>query len=302
MDAADEMGDSVDAAGVYGLGSAVTGSNYGVFGVSNSTAGLGVYGWGYATSGNNVGVYGKSESSSGWGVYGWANASSGYTTGVQGVSDSTNGLGVYGYASATNGTTFGVWGSVASTDGFAGYFDGYVQIDGDTYIGGTLSKAAGSFKIDHPLDPDGKYLYHSFVESPDMKNIYDGVVTLDDNGAARVELPDWFEALNKDFRYQLTPIGAAMPDLHIAQEIQDNAFRIAGGEPGMKVAWQVTGIRHDPYAEDNRIPVEEAKTGDEAGTYLYPEGYGQPESAGLDSAMDGRLLVPDTGSAQSHIH
>ncbi|HZS45939.1 MAG TPA: hypothetical protein VFC63_12620, partial [Blastocatellia bacterium] len=59
---------------------------------------------------------------------------------------------------------------------------------------GTLSKAAGSFKIDHPLEPDKKYLYHSFVESPDMKNIYDGVVVLDRRGQAVVTLPDWFEA------------------------------------------------------------------------------------------------------------
>ena len=51
---------------------------------------------------------------------------------------------------------------------------------GNVDVIGTLSKGGGSFKIDHPLDPANKYLYHSFVESPDMKNMYDGNVTTDD--------------------------------------------------------------------------------------------------------------------------
>jgi hypothetical protein len=156
-----------------------------------------------------------------------------------------------------------------STTGWAGFFQG------DVTIWGTLSKNAGAFKIDHPLDPDNKYLYHSFVESPDMKNIYDGMVTLDERGRAVVKLPDWFGALNRDFRYQLTCVGGFAP-VYIAEEIADNRFTIAGGTPGLKVSWQVTGIRQDPYAEQHRIPVEEDKPLEERGTYLYPEGYGLP--------------------------
>src|SRR6202023_673525 len=86
---------------------------------------------------------------------------------------------------------------------YAGYFAGNANVTGNLSVGGTLSKAAGSFKIDHPLDPENKYLYHSFVESPDMMNIYNGNVVLDANGQAIVQMPDWFEALNQDFRYQL---------------------------------------------------------------------------------------------------
>jgi hypothetical protein len=115
-----------------------------------------------------------------------------------------------------------------------------------------------------------------------MKNIYDGVVTLDENGTAWVELPAWFEALNRDFRYLLTPLGGAMPNLHIAQRIQNNRFQIAGGTPGMEVSWQVTGIRQDPYAEAHRIPVEQEKPPEEQGLYLYPELYGQPANLGVD--------------------
>jgi hypothetical protein len=146
------------------------------------------------------------------------------------------------------------------------------------YVSGTVYRAAVASKIDHPLDPTERYLYHASVESPDMKNIYDGVAVLDASGEAWVELPEWFEALNRDFRYQLTPIGIAGPNLYIAAEIQNNRFKIAGGERGMKVSWQVTGIRKDAWAEAHRIPVEEDKPSDEQGTYLHPEVHGQPET------------------------
>jgi len=182
--------------------------------------------------------------------------------------------------------------------GGTGYFDGevtinnnakiigFLQVDtepgfststfgGDVSIDGSLTKGSGSFKIDHPLDPANKYLYHSFVESPDMMNIYNGNVVLDNNGEAETELPEWFEALNKDFRYQLTCIGGFAP-VYIAQEIRHNRFKIAGGKSGLKVSWQVTGIRRDPYAEKHRIPVEQEKPDFERGYYLHPDVYAQP--------------------------
>jgi hypothetical protein len=144
-----------------------------------------------------------------------------------------------------------------------------------------LSKGGGSFKIDHPLDPENKYLYHSFVESPDMLDLYNGEASLDANGEAWVELPYWFDALNRDFRYQLTPIGGPMPDLHVAAKISGNRFKIAGGKPGMEVSWMVTGIRQDPFANAHRVPVEEEKDATEKGHYLYPEVYGRPREEGI---------------------
>jgi len=146
------------------------------------------------------------------------------------------------------------------------------------YLGS--ASTTGSFRIDHPLDPEGKYLVHSFVESPDMMNVYNGNASLDADGQAWVELPEWFETLNRDFRYQLTCIGGFAP-VYVAEEIVGNRFRIAGGEPSMTVSWQVTGVRQDPYAEKNRIPVEVDKVGDERGKYLHPEVYGQPETMGV---------------------
>jgi hypothetical protein len=171
----------------------------------------------------------------------------------------------------------------SSGSGYAGLFAGNV------HVGGTLTKLAGDFLIDHPLDPDNKYLRHSFVESPEMKNIYDGVAQLDDAGEAWVELPPWFQALNQDFRYQLTPIGRAMPNVYVAQEVQGNRFQIAGGAPAGKVSWQVTGVRHDAYATAHPLIVEQPKARDERGCYLFPEGFGLGDKR--------RILAPGSMSA-----
>ncbi len=209
-----------------------------------------------------VAIYGKSVPVNGYGV--GAILEGGF-------------YGLVAYATGTSGlTSYAIYGnsSGASTN-WAGYFSGNVNVTG------SLSKGAGSFKIDHPLDPENKYLYHSFVESPDMKNIYDGTSTTDINGYATVSLPKWFETLNQDFRYQLTVIGEFAQAI-IAQEIKDNQFVIRTDKPNVKVSWQVTGIRHDNYANKNRIPVEEYKKGNDIGKYLYPDAYGLPENMGID--------------------
>ncbi len=145
----------------------------------------------------------------------------------------------------------------------------FIDLGGTVHVVGNLTKGGGSFQIDHPLDPDNKYLSHSFVESPDMMNIYNGNITTDARGNATVLLPDWFEALNRDFRYQLTVIGEFAQAI-IAREVRHNRFTIRTNRPHVKVSWQVTGIRHDAYANAHRIQVEEDK-GEKRGTYLHPE-------------------------------
>ena len=92
---------------------------------------------------------------------------------------------------------------------------------------------------------------------------------------------DYFESINRDFTYHLTPIGAPSPTLYIATEIEGNRFRVAGGSPGLKVSWMVTGVRNDPYARLYGKPVEQAKPVEHIGTYLHPELYGQPPKSGL---------------------
>ncbi len=191
----------------------------------------------------------------------------------------------YGIASTIEGgmssITYAIRGNVENhaPQNYAGYFDG------DTHVVGTLSKSAGSFKIDHPLDPEGKYLSHSFVESPDMMNIYNGNVVLDADGEAWVEMPEWFEALNRDFRYQLTCIGGFAP-VYVAEKVDGNRFKIAGGQAGLEVSWQLTGVRQDEYAKAHPIVVEEAKEDYNQGFYLHPELYGASRDRAVNQIQD----------------
>ncbi len=165
-------------------------------------------------------------------------------------------------------------GGLATTMSIDSY--GNVTIEGSLYVGGELEKGSGTFIIDDPIDPANKMLSHSFVESPDMMNIYNGSVTLDDKGEAVVEMPDWFDALNRSFQYQLTAIGSPASGLFIAEKMNGNHFKIAGGAKGQEISWQVTGIRHDAWANAHRTPVEQLKTPEQQGKYLHPEAFGEP--------------------------
>jgi hypothetical protein len=148
----------------------------------------------------------------------------------------------------------------------------------EAFNGGiTVFNGLKLFKIDHPLDPENTYLLHTCVESSEMKNVYDGVARLNEDGSVWVELPQWFEALNGDFRYQLTAVGGPAPGLHVAEELSENRFKIAGGQEGMKVCWQVTGSRKDPAAAAHRFEVEQEKDEEERGRYLEPSLYDAPE-------------------------
>lgn len=273
------FGSSVTNTGIHGQSNGGTG----VFGSSAAGARAGVHalnsGGGIALlaeSPNGTGVIAVSSNDLGAGVAG--HNLSGGPNGIGVTGQSATGLGVFGASNAG----VGVLGQ--SSFGLAGNFQG------DVSVSGNLSKASGSFKIDHPLDPANKYLSHSFVESPDMMNIYNGNIALDQNGEAVVKLPEWFQALNKDFRYSLTAIGAPAPNLYIAEEVADNSFKIAGGAAGMRVSWQVTGIRQDPYANKRRIIVEEEKPELERNHYLHPDLYNQPEEKSVDWARNPRLM------------
>ncbi|MCC7298809.1 MAG: hypothetical protein IT244_10795 [Bacteroidia bacterium] len=192
----------------------------------------------------------------------------------------TNNNGIYAKSIISNGAAVFADNNASNTVGYAGYFSGRMHVNG------TLSKSSGSFKIDHPLDPENKFLYHSFVESPDMMNIYNGNVVLDANGQATITMPDWFQALNMEFRYQLSCIGGYAP-VYISKKVEGNQFSIAGGSPGLEVSWQVTGVRHDNYADQNRIQVEVEKTEFEKGYYMTPEAFGQPKEKGIGYKMSG---------------
>jgi hypothetical protein len=222
----------------------------------------------------------------------WAtnnNTTGSYTAGVWAESYAPSGFGVRAVNYASSGNAYGIYASTASSSGIAGYFYGNLTTTG------TLSKAGGSFKIDHPLDPANKYLLHSFVESPDMMNVYNGNVTTDARGQATIELPDWFEAVNRDFRYQLTVIGAKA-QAWVASEVKNNRFTVETDAPRTRVSWQVTGIRQDAWANAHRIPTEVAKSGDEKGKYLHPVEHGQPASAGIEYESSGQAAIDKYGA------
>ena len=193
--------------------------------------------WGMSTDG--VGVTGSGTGEEGWGIYGEALGALG--------------IGVFG---ATSDLEEG-WGVFSSGD---------LGSDGIKY-----------FHIDHPLDPANKVLNHACAEGPEPLNIYSGNVTLDGTGKAIVNLPPYFEALNKDFRYSLTPIGQSAPDLYISQEVKGNHFAISGGNPNLKVTWRVEGVRNDLYAQRYGKPVEALKVASDRGKFYHPEVYGKSE-------------------------
>ncbi len=227
--------------------------------------------------GDGIEATNLTASTASFGVYGRALAGKG----VAGFSDT--GDGVYGSTSSGNA----VYGQSVGA-GLAGRFIGNVAITG------SISKGSGTFKIDHPLDPENKYLYHSFVESPDMMNMYNGVVVLDASGSGVVTMPEYFEALNRQFRYQLTCIGGYSP-VYIASEINGNQFMISGGQPGLKVSWLVMGVRHDRFAEKNRVQVEVDKAAEERGFYLHPEAFDEPASKAIPSIRNNAASASGKG-------
>ncbi|MDF1695388.1 MAG: hypothetical protein P1U56_06135 [Saprospiraceae bacterium] len=156
------------------------------------------------------------------------------------------------------------------------------DVFGDFNVFGMISKSGGSFKIDHPLDPQNKYLYHSFVESPDMMNIYNGNIITDKEGEAIVDLPNYFNALNIDYRYQLTVIGSFAQAI-IWKKVENNQFVIKTDQPNVEVSWQVTGIRNDTFAKDNRIQNEVNKQGKDKGRLMYDPNRNKPYSEHMNA-------------------
>ncbi len=221
----------------------------------------GVFGYGYSQSSavgsETHGLTGSSESDADYsiGVAGFADRYSAASGG------SLNSYGVYGFGT----------GAVSTLDDWAGWFAG------DVNITGFLVKGGGTFKIDHPLDPENKYLSHSFVESPDMMNIYNGNITTDASGVATVTMPAYFDALNKDFRYQLTAIGT-FAQLIVSKEITGNTFEIKSNIPNVKVSWQVTGVRKDVWANAHRVVPETEKATKDKGKYFHAKEYGKDDS------------------------
>lgn len=318
---------SPDGAGVFAINSSATGNAFAAYAQTNSMAGTALVGDALATSGSNFGALARTASGSGTGLRAENTATSGAGSGnalvavgnlpsgdtmvveangtssawaIRATSAGSQVINAELTSTTTSGSTISAIANTAT--GRAGYFQNAVgqaaQFVGNVDVSGTLSKGGGSFKIDHPLDPANRFLLHSFVESPDMMNVYNGNIVTDARGYATIDLPDWFEALNRDFRYQLTVIGSFARAM-VAEEVQGNRFAIRTETPNTKVSWQVTGIRKDRWAEKNRIPVEVQKAPAERGKYLHPELYGAPagKRIGVEPAKDAPRLAPTKSAA-----
>jgi hypothetical protein len=276
---------SVDALHAYGANAASGSGN------SGSTA---LYGLGGAGDPNNSNAFG------GDGVY---SIGGGGPTGGNGIvgnggngTDPSGSDGVGGFFVGGNGVTGGGVGvaGIAGGSNWAGVFQGPVDITGDLDVGGQKN-----FKIDHPTDPANKYLVHSTIESWEMLNIYTGNITTDALGEATVRLPVWFEALNTDFRYQLTVIGQFAQAI-IAREIEKGQFTIRSSMPNVKVSWQVSGVRQDAYAKSHPLVVEQEKEARLRGYYIHPELYGAPQEKQIEWARHPELMKQIKEQRVSH--
>jgi len=304
---------ATSAVGVKGYASAATGNTVGVWGVALSPGGWGVYGKG-ATG---VVALATWVTGPGGSFTGFSAASSSGQSGTDGV-DSTGGRGDVNLGSSTGGVgVMGTGGFGGNDGGAGGSFSGGVGnmaaygdgIDATNIGGGTFSETqayAGNFtgdinvtgkiyagtkdfKIDHPLDPANKYLFHASVESSEMMNIYTGNITTDSEGHATVQLPEWFQVLNTDFRYQLTVIGQFAQAI-VAREIENNRFEVRTNAPNVKVSWQVTGVRQDAYAKANPLVVEQEKGARLRGFYIHPELYGAPPEKQIEWARHPQMM------------
>ena len=190
-----------------------------------------------------------------------------------GVLGEGGGSGVVGEATANGG--IGVVGRLRQgvTSGLAGQFIGNVDVTG------SILAPVTSMRIDHPLNPADMYLNQAYIASPEMVNQYSGNAVTDVSGFAVVRLPDYVQAINSDFRYNLTVIGQFAQAI-IASELQAGSFTIQTDLPNVKVSWQVTGVRMDAYAAHYPLTVEESKPEALRGVYQNPELYGAgPEAA-----------------------
>lgn len=270
-------GVTTDVAGGYAGGSfkASNGSSYGLYSLNTST------------TGDAFGGYFKTASSTGTAIYGSADSFD--LIGAR--------FGVQGYARAgiiTEGAA-GVRGTVQSdfigaslNSGVHGVQQGIVgpMIYGLFATGNSGATGVKTFLIDMPSDPENKMLRHYSAEGPEPLLIYSGTATLDASGTATVNLPAYWSTINKDPRYQLTAIGGAMPNLHIAMEVKNNQFRIGGGTPKLKVTWTVTGTRNDPFVRQIGIQDVVEKPASMRGKYFHPSLYGQPEGKAYTAPVE----------------
>ncbi|MGB6035582.1 MAG: hypothetical protein WBG42_04895 [Cryomorphaceae bacterium] len=221
------------------------------------------------TANTTAAIWGESSSTAG-GVF-LADLQDNITVGATGQyigGGNFDAAGLFGFANSNTNWGYGVIGQ--------GNWYGVYAV-GD--LGTTGIK---TFCIDHPSEPDKKMLKHFSIESDEVLNVYRGNAQLNEDGSVEIVLPEYFKAINRNFSYHLTPVGASMPNLFVSDEINENTFTISGGVPNAKVSWMVQAERNDKYLQENpkkREP-EVQKKPEMQGKYLDPDSWNQPERNG----------------------
>lgn len=253
-------GAALNAAGVYGQADGTNAS--GVYGIANKgPKAAGVYGG----SGSGYGVLG----------FGVVGVGGGGFNGLAGRSEDANGIGAYGNATGTDGA--GVYGEASngtgaagvigkSTTGYAGWFEGNVNVTG------SLTTPAAFLQVDHPESPADRWYQQALVGAFERVTVLSGNAVSGANGRVVVRVPEIFGRTHTDVRYQVTPIGrAAQP--FIAKELADGRFTIDAGAAGVRLSWQLTGVRDDAAARRGAFQVEADKRPHEQGRYADPALY-----------------------------
>jgi hypothetical protein len=228
--------------------------------------GTGIYAYTQGTASRSIDAYCYDTGLNSYA--GYFSVPSGHCIRAEVISSSVAGSAVYANINPNTGSHInsyaihGIGGTndSGSSPGYAGFFQG------DIYVTGFVSAGLGKpFKIDHPLDPENKYLFHCSVESPEMRTVYYGQ-TATENGSVLINLPDWWIALNgtdkSEYTYSLTPIGKWC-QLYVSKEIENNQFEISSTGGDCKFSWTVTAIRHDTLVEEKRMRIEVEKTPEE---------------------------------------
>ncbi len=267
------------------IASAVVGNSSGVaWGVSGqvqstATAEAAVYGSNLRTNGGHGvmgigfnGTVGQTDYSQGMGLYG---------ENFETIAPLGNGIGTAGKG------YYGVFGE----DRYLGSVAGAYGVFSNGNFGATGTK---TFLIDHPEAPEDKFLRHFSTESNEVLNVYRGNIEIDANGEAVIELPSYYDAINTNPSYHLTPIGG-FAQLYVKEEIKDGKFVIAGGTPGLKVSWAVYSERNDAYLQTypEQREVEVEKREGQKGKYLMPELHGGSAEDAIFPTTNNELVQPE---------
>ncbi|MGW9270806.1 hypothetical protein [Microbacterium sp. NPDC055599] len=133
-----------------------------------------------------------------------------------------------------------------------------------------------NFRIAHPTKA-GYWLRHGSTESPVSGTEYKGTAAIGPDGSVVVELPEYFEALNKPGGRTVHVTAVGRPFLVGADKPRDGKVTIYG-DPGREVDWIVKAEREGAdFPLEEKIPTEPEPTPE-------PEQPQEPESTADEPA------------------